>query len=195
MLKKSDLPGIIKTGVILFLITGISAFILAEANKITAPIIEVNNQRNQEAAMRKVLPEADEEGGFEELADAADKENNITEVYAAKHDGEVIGYAVISEPMGYNGTVSMVVGVDCDGVVTGVDITSQSETPGLGANCAKPEFIEQFKGKTEGISVVKGSAEGNKIDAITSATITSKAVTEGVNRAVEAALAIEEKAE
>lgn len=192
MLKKSDIPQIIKTGIILFLITGISAFILASANSITAPIIAKNEQQKQELAMRKVMPEADSENGFEEIADAMDKEKKISKVYKARKNGKTCGYAVISEPMGYNGTVSLMVGVDVEDKVTGIEIISQSETPGLGAKCSEPEFIEQFTGKTEGMTVVKNSPKENEIDAITSATVTSKAVTLGVNNAIEAVKAIKE---
>ncbi len=192
MLKKSDIPRIIKIGIILFLITGISAFILAAANSITAPIIAKNEAEKQELAMRKVMPEADAENGFEEIADAADSEKNITKVYMAKKQGEPCGYAVVSEPMGYNGAISIMVGIDLEGRVTGIDITSQSETPGLGAKCVEPEFMGQFTDKTEGIAVVKNSPEENEIDAITSATVTSKAVTLGVNNAIEAVKAIKE---
>lgn len=66
-------------------------------------------------------------------------------------------------------------------------ITSQSETAGLGANCTKDEFKDSFKGKSAEITVVKNGAKNNQIDALTSATITSKAVTRGVNAAIEAA--------
>lgn len=191
MLKKSDIPQIIKVGIILFLITGISALILAAANNVTAPIIAENDRIKQENAMRKVMPEADAENGFEELA-YIDEETNISKVFLAKKSGETCGYAVISAPTGYNGAVSMVVGIDLEGKVTGVDITSQSETPGLGAKCVEPEFIEQFTGKTEGVEVVKSSAKENEIDAITSATITSKAVTLGVNNAIDAVKAVKE---
>ena len=103
-----------------------------------------------------------------------------------------MGYVVLAEPKGYGGAISLVVGIDNDLTVTGIDITNQSETPGLGANCQNPEFMGQFKGKTSGIAVVKGTASGNQIDAITSSTVTSKAVTKGVNDALLAAKMVKE---
>ena len=78
----------------------------------------------------------------------------------------------------------MIVGVDNDLKVTGVEIISQSETAGLGAKCTEDGFKAQFVGKTENIAVTKNGAKDNEIDAITSATITSKAVTKGVNDAI-----------
>ena len=187
MRKKTKSPGIIKTGIVLFLITGIAALILASVNNVTAPMIAANETEKQMTAMTKVLPDA---GNFEELTDAV-KSEDVLGIYAGNKDDETVGYAVLVESMGYGGAISMVVGVDLDGKITGVDITNQSETPGLGANCAKDEFKNQFVGKTSEITVAKNNAKENQIDAITSATITSKAVTKGVNIAVEAVKNIE----
>lgn len=84
----------------------------------------------------------------------------------------------------------MLTGVSTDGKVTGISILSQSETAGLGAKSTDPAFSGQYKGLSaeEDVTVVKGqSASGNQIEAITGATITSKAVTLGVNAADAAA--------
>ena len=79
----------------------------------------------------------------------------------------------------------MIIGVCKQATVTGVKITSLSETPGLGAKASNEEFTKQYYGLEEGISVIKsGMPNGNEISAISGATITSKAVTEGVNAAL-----------
>lgn len=174
MLKKSDIPSIIKISLILFVITALAAAILAGVNGVTAPMIAKNEQEKQSAAMKKVVPGVEE---FEETENDA--------IFIGKSGGEIIGYAVISKPQGYGGEISMVVGVDVDATVLGIDIVSQSETAGLGANCEKDEFKKKFIGKTAGIEVTKNGATGNQVDAISSATITSKAVTEGVNQAID----------
>lgn len=189
MLKKSDIPNIIKTALILFLITGIAALILAVVNKFTAPIIAENSAKKQAAAMQNVLK--DVEFSEENLAENVD-DPEISEVYKAQKDGLAAGYVVMVNPNGYNGAISMVVGIDAEGNVSGVDIISQSETAGLGANCVKDEFKDQFIGKSGEISVVKNDPKDDEIDAITSATITSKAVTGGVNKALAAAKKLEE---
>ena len=75
----------------------------------------------------------------------------------------------------------MVVGVGTDGTVTGVSISSMSETSGLGANASKESFRSQFVGKSGVLAVSK---DGGEIDALTGATITSRAVTSGVNTAL-----------
>ena len=182
MVKKSDIKEIVKVSVILFAITAVAAAILAGVNEITAPKIAENERIAQENAMKAVLPEAD---GFEKLGLPAETSSIIKELY---HAGEA-GIAVKVEPSGYGGRISMIVGVDNEFNVTGVEIISQSETAGLGAKCVEPEFKAQFTGKSENVEVVKKNAAGNQIDAISSATVTSKAVTKGVNEAILAAKA------
>ena len=85
-------------------------------------------------------------------------------------------------PNGFGGAIDMMVGVDVSGAVTGVAIVSQSETASLGANCTREDFRAQFTGKTGTLSVSK---DGGEIEALTGATVTSRAVTEGVNTALE----------
>lgn len=179
--KENHTSEIIRVGLVLFAITAISALLLAVVNEFTAPVIAKNREEKQLSAMRTVLPGATEL--YELDFDAADG-SSVTAVYKA--DGENGGYAVTAAPNGYGGEISLVVGIDYEGKVTGVDVISQSETPGLGANCTGEEFKSRYVGKTAGVTVVKGGIGENTVDAITSATITSKAVTRGVNDALAA---------
>ena len=78
-------------------------------------------------------------------------------------------------------------GVDAEGKVTGVNILSHAETAGLGAKAAEQSFRDRFVGLVSGITVSKDKAGDNSVDAITGATITSRAVTDAVNAAIEAA--------
>ena len=89
-------------------------------------------------------------------------------------------------PAGFNGTVTMMVGVDNDGKVTGISIISHTETAGLGATAAADTdagraFRDQFIGMSGTVSVTK---DGGEVDALTGATITSRAVCKGVNAAL-----------
>ena len=96
-------------------------------------------------------------------------------------DGETVGYTATVKPNGYGGAITMIVGVSKDMTVTGVKITAMSETAGLGAKAQDEAFLEKYKGKKEDVSVVKGSAKAdNQIVAISGATITTNAVTDGV---------------
>ena len=100
---------------------------------------------------------------------------------AAVYQADDKGYVVEVTPSGFGGTIDMVVGVGTDGTVTGVSIISMSETSGLGANASKESFRSQFVGKSGVLAVSK---DGGEIDALTGATITSRAVTSGVNTAL-----------
>ncbi len=179
MFKKNDIAEVLKVGVILFVITAVAAAILAGVNSYTAPVIAENNKKAQEKALRAVLPEAD---NIAQIEYKPDEGSTVIEIY----DGAEAGYAVKTTPNGYGGKIEMVVGIDSAYKVTGIEIISQSETAGLGSNCTGEEFRAQFVGKTENIAVVKNGASGNQIDAISSATVTSKAVTKGVNDAISA---------
>ncbi len=194
MFKKSDILNIFSVALKLFLITAISACVLAIINNITAPIIEKNTTDKQELAMKSVNENAVrfEKADMSALA-LVDLQCAVSGVYnAVDAQDKTIGYAVMVSTGGYGGEILLTVGIDTDLKVTGIDIISHSETPGLGAKCIKAEFKNQFIGKGADIQVVKSGAKDNQIDAITSATITSKAVTNGVNTAISAVKFIKE---
>ncbi len=156
----------------LFLITTIVAGLLGLVNYVTADTIAEQIAQKAENAMRQVL-EAD---GYEPLD--VPEESAVTAAYRAGDRGYVVRVA----PNGFGGAIDMMVGVDVSGAVTGVAIVSQSETASLGANCTREDFRAQFTGKTGTLSVSK---DGGEIEALTGATVTSRAVTEGVNTALE----------
>ena len=176
---------ITKISVTLFLITAISALLLAIVNEITAPLIAANEEKSVQDALRVVMPEADSfaarEKGDAEAAAEEEYESDIIELYDAKKDGETVGICAIVETKGYDTGLRSAVGVDADGTVTGVEIISHQETPGLGANAEDEEFRSQYIGKNGEISVVKSGAGENEINAISGATMTSDGVTRAVN--------------
>ena len=176
MAKKNVITEIFKVAIILFAITAVAAAILASVNNVTAPVIAENERKAQEIAMKAVLPDA---SSFDKVEFTPTENSTVSEIYSSD-----AGFAVKVAPKGYGGAISMIVGVDNDLKVTGIEIISQSETAGLGAKCTDSGFKAQFVGKTENITVTKNGAKENEIDAISSATITSKAVTKGVNEAI-----------
>lgn len=174
-----NIKEIFKTGLILFFVTAIAALLLAVVNMVTAPVIEQNQYNRTQEALKVVMSDAQE---FSEV-DVDDE--TIAGAYIAKDSsGEKMGVCVISTANGYGGEIEVLVGVS-DGKVTGVQIMSHSETPGLGANATKPGFYEQYTGKSSGIAAVKQNPSDNEIQAMSGATITSKAVTEAVNYAID----------
>lgn len=194
MKEKLNVGELIKTGVILFLITALSAALLAFVNSKTAPIIEQNDIEKQQNAMRAVLPDAadfdepyKDKALPEEIAALSEKDE-ITNVYTAlDKSGEVIGVCVITETTGYDIGIVTVTGVSADLKVTGVEITSMKETPGLGAKAQDKSFCEQYNGKGGEIGVSKTAADDTSIQAISGATKTSNGVTRGVNLALQTA--------
>lgn len=177
---------IIKISLILFLITAISALLLAFVNEKTAPLIAENSEKKTQEALKGVMSEAEE---FEAVESEFNIEDcTVDRIYKAKDSsGNVIGVCAIIETKGYDSGLKSAVGVGTDGKVTGVEIISHKETPGLGANAEKEEFRSKYIGKSGKISVVKSNADENEINAISGATMTSDGVTRSVNGAVEIA--------
>ncbi len=183
----------IKLTGILFIICAVAAASLGYTNAITYDKIQEQLVIAGNEAKKAVLPGADT---FEEIEDSAfsaiqsnSKYNYIEEIYAAKAGGNIIGYTVKAVPKGYGGSMDIIVGVDIDGSLQGVRVGNNSETPGLGKKAETPKFQEQYIGKTwEGsIDVIKnGTPKDNEIAAISGATVTSGAVTDGVNQALQA---------
>lgn len=172
----------IRLGSILFLICAVAALMLSVTNNITAPVIEQRNIQANNESRQAVLQDAEE---FKQVENV--KGDLIEEVYQGTNGGEVVGYTIKTTPKGYGGKVEVMVGISNDGKITGVKIGNHSETPGLGSKASEPAFKDQFNGKSteKPLTVVKGKAShDNDIAAISGATITSNAVTSGVNAAM-----------
>jgi electron transport complex protein RnfG len=186
MKEKMNVAEVIKTGLILFLITAISAALLAVVNAKTAPIIEENNKETEKNALYSVMPEA--LGGFEEVSLPEGSASELTKAYVAlDEDKNIIGVCAITETTGYDVGIQTVTGVDLDLTVTGVEIISMNETPGLGAKAKEESFRSMYVGKSGTVGVSKASADEHNIQAISGATKTSNGVTKGVNIALETA--------
>ena len=161
----------------LFLITAIVALALAGVNSITAPAIAQLNAEKTQAAIEAVLP-----GGYETMVENyADETGLVSKVYQGAN-----GYALEVLPGGFDNTITMMVGVDFEGKVLGISIVKHTETAGLGAvaaatTSAGETFRGQFVGTSGSVAVTK---DGGELDAITGATITSRAVCAGVNAAL-----------
>ena len=161
----------------LLLIAAVVAGALALVNKTTQPIIETANSEKTQRAIELVLP-----GGYqEEITDFSDDTGIVSKVYKGQK-----GYAVEVGPGGFDSTITMMVGVDLAGKVLGISVISHTETAGLGAVAAAAtsagiEFRDQFVGLSGPVAVGK---DGGTVDAITNATITSRAICDGINAAL-----------
>lgn len=177
---------IIKNGLILFAITLIAGALLGLTYEVTKEPIADAQAVKQDNALQKVFNNA----SFNEMNELSNADNYpyIAKSFEAVIDGDVAGYAFkMVTPEGYGGNIEFVVGLSIEGQVTGIDIIKHAETPGLGAKAAEAEFKDQFMDKPITLlEVVKtGASAETDIEAISAATITSKAVTNAVNQAID----------
>ncbi|MGL6107626.1 RnfABCDGE type electron transport complex subunit G [Romboutsia sp.] len=179
-----------KLGAILFAICAVAALALGLTNQVTAPIIEQRNIEANNESRQIVLSDATE---FKQMDNSVItsvsglEDGLVAEVYEASKGSDLIGYTIKTLPKGYSGKIELIVGISKDGKLTGINIGSMTETPGLGTKAAVSPFKDQYEGKlAKELMVVKGNSSGdNQIEAISGATITSKAVTKGVNAAIQ----------
>lgn len=178
-----------KLGLNLLIISAVAALLLALTNSVTASTIAQRNEQANAEARKLVLESAQD---FEQVKDVKtdnSKGVEVSEIYEAKDvSGNTVGYTLKVLPSGYGGTIELMVGIDsAKGQVSGINVVSNSETAGLGAKATNPEFSDQYKGKPlEELSVLKNGTPGDtEIKAISGATITSTAVTNGVDAAIE----------
>ncbi|APC39714.1 FMN-binding protein [Clostridium estertheticum] len=154
----------------------ISGLIIAVVYFFTAPVAVKTAAGIKTDAMKSLVV------GAQEFKPVEGKK----EWFTAEKDGKVIGYVVPAESKGYGGAITMLVAVTPQGKIIEFTILTTKETPGLGDNASKDPFRNQFKGKAvKDLEVTKDPTKTNNIQAMTGATITSKAVTKGIKEAVQ----------
>ncbi|XOQ48785.1 MAG: Ion-translocating oxidoreductase complex subunit G [Eubacteriales bacterium] len=173
---KVDVKEILKPAAILCAICIVIAALLSVTNLITQDKIKQINEETTTASRALVLPGAKQ---------FVDSEN---ETYAVGKNGDdVVGYVFATKTKSYGGDLNVMTGIDKNGKVTGVVLLTIKDTPGLGLNAQNESFRNQYLQDVpeKGFELVKtGNAGKGQINAMTGATITSKAVTECVNEAV-----------
>lgn len=181
-MKKFDIKEVLVPTISLFLICTVVTLLLAVTNSVTAPKIEhlqIETANKTKAAVLSVAESFSEEKAVEH--------NGVSYTYYEGYDADksIAGYVFTTSAKGYGGDIVTMVGVKADGTVSGMDFLSISETAGLGMNADSDEFKSQFVGRSGVIGVNKNTSTDTEIQALTGATITSKAVTEAVNIALE----------
>ena len=169
-----------KLTVTLLSICAVVALMLGAVNSATEPVIRKMQEEKTKAAMAQVLAADD----YQELAVTAE---NVSALYKAVVGGETVGYVAEVTTNGFGGAINMVVGVDMNGVVTGVAVTKDTETANLGTKVTRTQSVlDRFIGLGGTITVNSGE---NRFDGVTGATVSSKAVAAGVNAALAAVAA------
>ena len=180
MKKKFTAKDILIPTVSLFVICLVVTALLAVTNMLTAPQIQKLSKETEDKTKAEVLASADE---FSDALTVSADGKDYT-YYEGTASGDTIGYVFKTSAKGYGGDIDLMVGIDTSGKVTGVSILSISETAGLGMNAKNESFINQYIGKSGTIGVSKNGASDTEIQALTGATITSKAVTSAVYTAL-----------
>ncbi len=182
----------IKNTISLMLITLIAGLLLGAVYEITKEPIAKENQRAKEEAYKAVFADAN---SFEEIsldADQVQKELDSQGLDASINEamkvldgsGQQLGYVLtVTDHEGYGGDIQFAMGVQSDGTLNGISFLSISETAGLGMKAKEDSFRKQFEGKNvdQIVYTKNGASADNEIDALSGATITTNAVTNGVN--------------
>lgn len=174
MNQANGMKQMVRFGLILAVICLTATFVLAVTYQFTKPMIDEKLRAEEEEALKAILPEAD---SFNE------KSLDGIDYFEALNRNELIGYCLKAAANGYSGFIRILVGIDLNGMIKGVEVLEHQETPGLGAKIKEikpgektPWFLRQFIGKS-----ARGVAVKKDIDAITGATISSRAVTDAIN--------------
>ena len=178
---KKQLPG----WAVLLIITLVAGLALGGTYALTKDPIEQQALLTADNARKAALPDAE---SFEELT--LEEGASVDWAYAGLKNGETVGYVAQKTVNGFGGKVEVIAGVDTQQApdtfsIGGISVggSSFSETAGLGARSKEPAFTEQFNGKIYPVSYIKagGTPTESTVDALTSATITTTAVVNGVN--------------
>jgi electron transport complex protein RnfG len=175
----------LRLGAILFLVTGIASALLAFVNLKTKPYILAQQRLEREQALSEALPEADP-------AAIVEQKGGYSVGYKTAEKQEIAGYIFTAAGKGYAKNIETMFGVDTAGVIQGLKIIFQEETPGLGTKIqevrygeTRPWFQQQFIHKKVSQLFLKKERASGMIDGITGATISSQAVTSSVRKKIE----------
>lgn len=175
MQNKMGASYFIKIGVTLLVITALVAAMLAAVDMITKDKIAENQLAEQNAAIGSIYGE----GEISTEERSGEFSSNIGKVLAVTMNGESAGYCIEVNTSGYGGNIKMMVGINADGTVRGIGIVEIAETAGLGSRAGDSTYLSQYVGKSEIMGV-------SDIDVISGSTVSSKAIMNGVNYAIEA---------
>ncbi len=193
--QKPLLQRIPKPVIALAIIALVSGLALSGAYSMTKDTIDAQKMAANKAAYQAVCPEADSFTALTEPVDALGGEvygSGFGRVYineaveGVDAGGNLVGYAIsVTSSEGYDGDITLYVGVGADGTVSSISFTELHETPGKGMLCGDPAFMDQFSGAKVAAFGLNSGNGAERIDGVTGATITSRAVVNAVNAALD----------
>lgn len=170
----------------LLIITLVSGFSLGFINDITKGPKEKAKLERKINAIKLVLPTFTSNPVNDQILIKSEKAKDSVEIYPAYENSDLVGVAVIgSTEKGFSGLIKIMVGFLPDGTIKNIEVVEQKETPGLGTKMKGENFIKQFRGKNSLSNILLVTKDGGEIDALTGATITTRAFCEAVQMAHE----------
>jgi electron transport complex protein RnfG len=151
--------------------------------QMTKDPIELSVLNKKLAAIKVVVPEFNNDPNAE-MYKLPTGEGDSLEIYPAKRDSVLVGYAVnTNTKKGFSGFINLMAGFKPDGTIMNITVLEQKETPGLGTKMTEPGFKDQFNDKNPSSFNLKVKKDGGPVDAITAATISSRAFCDALQRA------------
>jgi electron transport complex protein RnfG len=168
----------------LFVITIISGFSLGYVNQLTEQPIKDAKVAKKTNAIKLVLPDFDNNPVEDVVLIKSENIKDSIEVYPGFANNEFVGAAVIgSSEKGFSGLVKLMIGFKASGEIKNIEVLEQKETPGLGTKMKDEKFLQQFKDKNPSTYNLKVKKDGGDVDALTGATISTRAFTEATQMA------------
>jgi len=168
----------------LFIVTLISGFALSYVNIATEGPIAAAKLKRKVAAIEMVVPSFDNNPVSEMKTFFKEGFKDSVEVYTARKADEMVGVAVIGMTnKGFSGLIKVMAGFNPDGSINNIQVLEQKETPGLGTKIKSERFIQQYVDKNPGTFNLKPKKDGGDVDALTGATISTRAFSEAVQQA------------
>lgn len=177
---------IISSTLVLCIITLVAGLCLALVYEVTKEPIKAAEEKAALAAYESIFTDATFE--TQELKAFEAEGATVEKVAVAKSGDKTLGWALtVTSHEGYGGDITLAMGVSADGTLIGISVITQGETAGLGAKCKDPAFAERFAGILGGVvTLVKTEPQNpSEVQAISGATVTSKAVIGAVNAGLE----------
>lgn len=169
---------------ILLITTALAGISLGFINDITKGPKAKAKLEKKINALKTVLPEFNNNPVENVKLVKHDQARDSVEIYLAKKDNIPVGTAVVgTSEKGYSGLVKIMVGFATDGTITNISVLEQKETPGLGTKMKDDKFIRQFRGKHPSEFILKVKKDKGDVDALTGATITTRAFSEATQMA------------
>lgn len=167
----------------LTLISLVASACLGFVYEFTKEPIELANLNKKLNAIKEVVPDFNNNPN-DEMYRLPTGDGDSLEIYPAKKDNEIVGFAVNTySSKGFSGNISIMAGFKPDGTIMNITVLEQKETPGLGTKMTEPAFKDQFNDKNPEDFVLKVKKDGGQVDAITAATISSRAFCDAIQRA------------